>query len=47
MRFYYREPLAPPALRVQAAQRSALSERRVQGESTHPFYWGAFIATGE
>lgn len=47
MRIYYRDPLAPPALRVQTAQRGAIEERRARGQSTHPFYWGAFIATGD
>jgi CHAT domain-containing protein len=29
------------------ASRAVLAARRARGESTHPFYWGAFVATGE
>ena len=32
---------------MRAASRAALAERRRHGESTHPFYWGAFVAYGE
>jgi CHAT domain-containing protein len=31
---------------VREAGRSLLGARRRRGESTHPFYWGAFLATG-
>jgi CHAT domain-containing protein len=31
---------------VRAAQRSVLSARRRAGETTHPFYWAAFVASG-
>jgi CHAT domain-containing protein len=33
------------ALRL--ATLSALEERRARGDSTHPFYWGAFVAVGD
>ncbi len=39
------EGLATPDA-VRAASRAVLAERRAKGESTHPFYWGAFVATG-
>jgi len=32
---------------VRAASIAELHRRRTAGLSTHPFYWGAFIATGE
>lgn len=32
---------------VAAASRAVLAERRARGESTHPFYWGGFVATGD
>jgi CHAT domain-containing protein len=32
---------------VRSAERSRLVARRARGESTHPFYWGGFIATGD
>jgi CHAT domain-containing protein len=32
---------------VRAAQRAALRARRAAGKSTHPFYWAAFIASGD
>ena len=31
---------------VRAASLKQLRARRSQGESTHPFYWGAFVSTG-
>ena len=30
-----------------AAQRSVLASRRARGESTHPYYWAAFVASGD
>jgi CHAT domain-containing protein len=30
-----------------AAQRGVLSARRGRGESTHPYYWAAFVASGD
>ena len=30
-----------------AAQRGVLSARRERGESTHPYYWAAFVASGD
>ena len=32
---------------VRAASLGVLRERRAKGESTHPFYWGAFVAAGD
>lgn len=32
---------------VRAAALTLIGERRSDGKSTHPFYWGAFIAAGE
>jgi CHAT domain-containing protein len=32
---------------VRAASLAVLEERRAKGESTHPFYWGAFVAAGD
>jgi CHAT domain-containing protein len=32
---------------VREAGRAVLSRRRAEGESTHPFYWGAFVASGD
>jgi CHAT domain-containing protein len=32
---------------VQKASLDALKERRAEGRSTHPFYWGAFVAAGD
>jgi len=32
---------------VRDAARSQLSRRRQAGESTHPFFWGGFVATGD
>jgi CHAT domain-containing protein len=32
---------------VRNAGLSVLESRRSQGKSTHPFYWGAFIAAGD
>jgi CHAT domain-containing protein len=29
-----------------AASRRVLQDRRARGQSTHPFYWGAFVAAG-
>ncbi len=32
---------------VRAAALSVLNDRRAKGQSTHPFYWAAFVAAGE
>ena len=32
---------------VREAGLSVLRERRNKGQSTHPFYWAAFVAAGE
>jgi CHAT domain-containing protein/Tfp pilus assembly protein PilF len=32
---------------IAAAQRGVLSARRERGESTHPYYWAAFVASGD
>ena len=32
---------------VRKASVSVLEARREQGKSTHPFYWGAFVAAGD
>ena len=32
---------------VRAASLGVLRERRAKGESTHPFYWGVFVAAGD
>ncbi len=32
---------------VRAASLSVLERRRSAGDSTHPFFWGAFVATGD
>jgi CHAT domain-containing protein len=32
---------------IQQASQDILEERRLKGETTHPFYWGAFIASGD
>jgi CHAT domain-containing protein len=32
---------------VQYADLSMLRARRTQRESTHPFYWAAFVAAGD
>jgi CHAT domain-containing protein len=32
---------------MRAASVAVLSERRAHGESTHPFFWGAFVAAGD
>jgi CHAT domain-containing protein len=37
----------PTADAVRAADRRMLAERRRDGRSTHPFYWAAFVATGD
>jgi len=44
----YRERLAgaSTAEAVQAASRRVLETRRRSGRSTHPFFWGAFVASG-
>jgi CHAT domain-containing protein len=31
---------------TRAASLALLRERRIRGESTHPFHWGAFVAVG-
>jgi len=35
------------AASMAAAQRSVLAARRTRGDSTHPYYWAAFTATGD
>jgi CHAT domain-containing protein/tetratricopeptide (TPR) repeat protein len=44
----YRERLAgaSTAAAVQAASRTVLEARRRDGRSDHPFFWGAFVASG-
>jgi CHAT domain-containing protein len=32
---------------VQSAGLTLLKRRRSRGKSTHPFYWGAFVAAGD
>ena len=32
---------------VRRAQLAVLETRRRTGQSTHPFYWGAFVAAGD
>ena len=32
---------------VRRADRSVLEARRASGRSTHPFFWGAFVAAGD
>ncbi|MFN8548773.1 MAG: CHAT domain-containing tetratricopeptide repeat protein [Candidatus Eisenbacteria bacterium] len=32
---------------LRATERALLASRRAAGASTHPFYWGAFVATGD
>jgi CHAT domain-containing protein len=32
---------------MREASLSVLRARRARGESTHPFYWGAFVAAGD
>jgi CHAT domain-containing protein len=29
------------------AQRSVLATRRARGDSTHPYFWAAFVASGD
>ncbi len=41
-----REGLDTPAA-VRAAGLEVLRQRRAQGMSTHPYYWGAFVAAGD
>jgi CHAT domain-containing protein len=35
------------ATSVAQAQREVLAARRARGESTHPYYWAAFVASGD
>jgi CHAT domain-containing protein/Tfp pilus assembly protein PilF len=37
----------PVAESIARAQLSVLANRRARGESTHPFYWAAFVASGD
>ena len=37
----------PTAEAVRAASLAVLESRRARGKSTHPFYWGAFVAAGD
>jgi CHAT domain-containing protein len=32
---------------VATAERELLAARRAAGQSTHPFYWAAFVAAGD
>jgi len=32
---------------IHAASAGILRERRASGQSTHPFYWAAFVAAGD
>jgi CHAT domain-containing protein len=32
---------------VRGAEREILDARRTTGKSTHPFFWGGFIAAGD
>lgn len=50
MRKLYEARLGRGMPTVEAAREASvevLRERRGRGESTHPFYWGAFLATGD
>src|SRR5262249_35486617 len=49
MRSFYTAWLAGSSVdeATRTAMRSALAERRARGASTHPFFWGAFIALGD
>ena len=50
MRALYRGRLQrslPTAEALQAASLTVLRDRRARGQSTHPFYWGAFVAAGD
>ncbi len=38
---------APTAACVREASRATLAGRRARGSSSHPYYWGAFVATGD
>ena len=38
---------ADTATAVRTANRELLAERRAAHDSTHPFYWAGFLATGE
>jgi len=38
---------ADSASAVRAAGTSVLNARREAGESTHPFYWAAFVGAGD
>lgn len=48
-RFYAarRDGPGPTAKAVGAASLAMLESLRRDGRSTHPFYWGAFVAVGE
>jgi CHAT domain-containing protein len=35
------------AAAVREASRAVLRDRRASGQSTHPFYWAAFVAAGD
>jgi len=50
MRALYRNRLRlglTTAEAIRAASLGALRDRRAHGQSTHPFYWGAFVAAGD
>ncbi|MBD3235127.1 MAG: CHAT domain-containing protein, partial [Candidatus Eisenbacteria bacterium] len=47
---FYRAVLdrgADTAAAARAASRAVLEARRDRGESPHPFYWAAFVASGD
>jgi CHAT domain-containing protein len=35
------------AAAIHTASLNMLRERRTRGQSTHPFFWGAFVAAGD
>ncbi len=47
MRRFYDDASPGMARRVRDTERELLLSRRARGESTHPFYWAAFVATGD
>ena len=50
MKLLYRKRFVdgqPTAEAMRQASLRLLQERRSKGEVTHPFYWGAFVATGD
>jgi len=47
MRRFYEQSGRSSAGALRDTERALLAARRAAGESTHPFYWGAFVATGD